>query len=258
MYKRKGFTLIELLVVIAIIALLMSMLMPALTMTRKMTRASMCMSNLKQWGAFFSMYTDDYGGKFMGGRINPPSGAWWVSIWWYVMEPYYRDRSLLCCPMANDYQKSTFEGYENFGTWGAKGNWFPDGFYGSYGINEWVNDTPTDLLLYGSPVKFWRSTNVKGQGYIPLLGDGQWDEGWCEASDWIPSYPGEIETIAGTDVGQFALIRHDGYINMLFMDYSVKKLHIRKLWGLRWHRLSHMEADEAPTEYDFPDWLRKL
>ncbi len=62
--KRGGFTLIELLVVIAIIALLMSILMPALAKSRKMTRAVMCASREKQWGAFFLMYTDDFDGSY--------------------------------------------------------------------------------------------------------------------------------------------------------------------------------------------------
>ena len=56
---RKGFTLIELLVVIAIIALLMSILMPALQRVKKQAHAVTCMSHLKQWGLIFAMYTDE-------------------------------------------------------------------------------------------------------------------------------------------------------------------------------------------------------
>ena len=99
-YKRKGFTLIELLVVIAIIALLMSILMPALAKVRRMTQAVMCQSNLKQWGSVFSMYTDDYDGYFMPGRL-----ASFKDVWYVVLEPYYKDRALLCCPIARDPDK---------------------------------------------------------------------------------------------------------------------------------------------------------
>ena len=249
MYRRKGFTLIELLVVIAIIALLMSMLMPALGKARKMTKAAMCMSNLKQWGSFFAMYTDDFNGKFMGGRNTNNN-------WWTALEPYYKDRKLLCCPMANNPDKQSHLGFGNYGTWGP--DWF-NGFYGSYCMNEWVcnpvfesGETP----MYGDNKKYWRSTNVKGQSTIPLLADGWWDQAWAEAFDWIPTYPGEWESTGGDDVAHLVVWRHDGIINMLFMDYTVRKVNLKDLWGLNWNRLS--DTEDAPTEDEFPDWLKQL
>jgi len=63
--KRKGFTLIELLVVIAIIALLMSILMPALGRAKMQAMNAVCQSNLHQWALAWKMFTDDQGGKFV-------------------------------------------------------------------------------------------------------------------------------------------------------------------------------------------------
>jgi len=74
---RTGFTLIELLVVIAIIALLMSILMPALNKVRQQGRMVACLANLKTWNLNAAMFTETNDGKFWKSDNGSP-GFWFT------------------------------------------------------------------------------------------------------------------------------------------------------------------------------------
>lgn len=81
----KGFTLIELLVVIAIIAILASMLLPAIARAKAKGERTMCLSNLRQMTLFMQMYTDENREVFPAHRnqgLNTDNAAYSLTNWW--------------------------------------------------------------------------------------------------------------------------------------------------------------------------------
>lgn len=91
--SRRGFTLIELLVVIAIIAILASMLLPALAKAKESGKRISCVNNMRQLGLSMQMYADDNESMFPIHTVNSyPGGSWPNSLL-----DYYRDAKVLVC-----------------------------------------------------------------------------------------------------------------------------------------------------------------
>ena len=262
MKTKYAFTLIELLVVIAIIALLMGILMPALQRVRKEAQNITCRAHLKSWGLFFKLYTDDNDGKFHPGQ-NIEGGP---GLWMNALYSYHKDHpKLMRCPTAKTLVVPG-------GEWGTFKSWQYDTmlggvsrtFIGSYGTNNFIDNMTHDRGARKLEW-FWRTTHIKhNHNTIPIFGDSTWHDAWPQDTDTPAPRPDAFrignqgET---NEIRHFAIDRHNGAINMVFMDWSVRPVGLKELWTLKWHR--HFNTANAFTlaggvpPDDWPLWMRR-
>jgi prepilin-type N-terminal cleavage/methylation domain-containing protein len=269
MNRKKAFTLIELLVVIAIIALLMAILMPALQRVRKQARTTACLAHLKQWGLLFAMYTGDNDGYFFSGELNGSrSGMGSGEFWRETMRPYTESFSekMWLCPQATKSRRGGIpQGDWSYTAWETAND------VGSYGLNGWI------LNIYASvdsgnrnngwgrtPADWhWGTCQVRGTNDIPVFTGSWWVDSWPREDDEPPpSGAGPADTPNTNEMNRVCVNRHDGFVNCLFMDWTVRKVGLKELWTLKWSKGYNVSGRWTTAGYvqlaNWPQWMQHL
>ncbi|HUW18452.1 MAG TPA: hypothetical protein VMW16_04050 [Sedimentisphaerales bacterium] len=232
---------------------------------RRRAKEAVCLSNLQVWGVAWHAFLIDNGG------VTPEDLSWWPYLW-----PYFKNEKLLLCPEAAKPGDVFWEPYSG-GKFTAWAEWYdsyeitwesvpPPGkhYLLSYGYNHWISRDTGNVRGGKLPDGTWKlwgffPLGAKNAERAPILVDGAGGGATPLPSDQPPTYDGE-PYYPGTnrnEIRNFCLNRHNGAVNLLFLDFSARKVGLKGLWYLWWHRGWPIPSQmPPPTDWDDPNhWM---
>jgi prepilin-type processing-associated H-X9-DG protein len=239
----------------------------------------------------YKMYTDEFDGKLPRDYGEFP--------WYYPIRSYYRDESkILICPtakkIADPYGKDSARPFGGtFLAWGyfepveTRPAWDT---IGSYGLNKWAHksekredeentvvikrrviprprpilppilpplpDDPNEI----KPEMYWNTAYAHNANNIPLIFDSCWL--YARFIEDAPPPPEDADSgiSSFSHANPLCIDRHSGGINMVFMDFTVRKVGLKELWTLKWHGQYNTAGPWTRAggvlPENWPKWLR--
>lgn len=248
MKSSKAFTLIELLVVIAIIALLVSILLPALNKAKDMAKTAVCATNEKAIFQGLAFYAEDWNGWIAssGNNFNKLDCFWWEYLWKFPPEEsasgYQADRNyvgtpdVFRCPSSGDKAPKGQSANTAY-------NAMRDNCYG-YGMNFHTSMTASYAknryaqLNGTSGVALYQWHRVKSPADIYFISDG----GYAPSGTYDSLCPFIRASYDTSCIGDF----HLGNTNMMYADghiqpTSLSTIPLRKKNTLPWELADNFE-----------------
>lgn len=231
---------------------------------RRRAREIVCQYNLRQWGDIFQGYLQRNDGKFFDG--DSPSGYYWITD----LDAEHRDRKktrIWFCPEADtpsiDENEDRTDTPSVFAAWGIYSgvDYGPNGLAGSYGLNGYfvpISDSSTYEGGVRGKEGWRRFESIPQANTVPLFLDAMRFDLWPLETDGPAA--NEFASWSSNNMARCCINRHNGTVNCLFADWSVRKAALKELWTLKWHKSFNTAGPWTKaggvTAADWPEWIR--